>query len=368
MSGPSRPRSPKSGGGVLHATRQRRALALRAADDLLPARPATCGPRSRCASRSAARRGTQPPVIQLRSRRSSPACTQTWWSSSVGSSAWMLRVPSLNPNRLRGVVWVTLVLDVRPKPSCDHRSDTVPKPIRARLRTAWNADLGVVGAGLHAQVAPAAGGVEPVAGEVGESRERGRSARRESESVGAVGIGEQRRSEPERDRECARVEPERFTGVAPAGRGRPRRPRRRRWRRGPGSSAAAASVQAAEQPRQLVAVVGDHVERGEVQVVLGGGDDAGLVRPVERHGAAVRRTRPTSSEPPNRRTAAPTRAPARRRRTAAEQQAAAADAARRGRLDRGSQHDRRGQVGQRLAERVRRRRTSCLTSSAVSSS
>ena len=35
-----------------------------------------------------------------------------------------------------------LVVDVRPKPSCDQRMTTVPRPIRARLRTAWNATWG----------------------------------------------------------------------------------------------------------------------------------------------------------------------------------------------------------------------------------
>ena len=54
----------------------------------------------------------------------------------------MFIVPSLNPNRLRGVDWLVEVVEVRPKPSCDQRTATVPKPIRARLRIAWTATWG----------------------------------------------------------------------------------------------------------------------------------------------------------------------------------------------------------------------------------
>ncbi|GCE00082.1 hypothetical protein EHYA_07807 [Embleya hyalina] len=54
----------------------------------------------------------------------------------------MLRVPSLKPNRLRGVIASGVVDDVLPKPSCDQRTDTTPKPIRARLRIACTATWG----------------------------------------------------------------------------------------------------------------------------------------------------------------------------------------------------------------------------------
>src|SRR6185437_4829130 len=54
----------------------------------------------------------------------------------------MLRVPSLKPIRLRGVCCCAPVAEVRPKPSCVHRVTTVPRPSRARLRTAWNATWG----------------------------------------------------------------------------------------------------------------------------------------------------------------------------------------------------------------------------------
>ena len=54
----------------------------------------------------------------------------------------MLRVPSLKPNMLRGVCASGVVEDVLPKPSCDQRTATLPKPIRARLRIACTATCG----------------------------------------------------------------------------------------------------------------------------------------------------------------------------------------------------------------------------------
>ena len=49
----------------------------------------------------------------------------------------MLLVPSLKPNRLRGVSWSTEVDDVRPYPTWLHRRAAVPKAMRVRLRIAW---------------------------------------------------------------------------------------------------------------------------------------------------------------------------------------------------------------------------------------
>src|ERR1700749_4489990 len=54
----------------------------------------------------------------------------------------MLRVPSLKPSRLRGVASLVEVVEVRPKPSSIQLCSTTPMPIRARLRTAWNATSG----------------------------------------------------------------------------------------------------------------------------------------------------------------------------------------------------------------------------------
>ena len=58
------------------------------------------------------------------------------------SSALRLLVPSLNPNMFRGVDWSRVVDDVRPKPSCEYRTATVPNPTRARLRMACTATCG----------------------------------------------------------------------------------------------------------------------------------------------------------------------------------------------------------------------------------
>ena len=86
-------------------------------------------------------------------------------STAVVSSALTLAVPSLNPNRFRGVAWLVLVDEVRPNPSWDQRTETMPKPSRMRLRTAWTATCGSFGAGLDADVAAGPGGVEVVAAE-----------------------------------------------------------------------------------------------------------------------------------------------------------------------------------------------------------
>src|SRR4029077_10685906 len=99
----------------------------------------------------------------------------------------MLAVPSLKPIRLRGVAWLRLVLAVRPKPSCDQRMTTVPRPIRARVRIGAKttrgargrgadrvkSNLGVVGAGLHADVAAAFELVQLVGGQRRDRRQRG---------------------------------------------------------------------------------------------------------------------------------------------------------------------------------------------------
>ena len=61
---------------------------------------------------------------------------------AASSSATRLLVPSLKPIRLRGVTCALSVLDVRPKPDCDQRSTTLPRPMRVRLRIAWNATCG----------------------------------------------------------------------------------------------------------------------------------------------------------------------------------------------------------------------------------
>src|SRR3954454_18884144 len=81
-----------------------------------------------------------PPASQ--SAPGSSSATQTNWSSALGASAFRLSVPSLNPNRLRGVSCALDVDDVRPKPSCDQRTLTTPAPSRTRFRIACTATWG----------------------------------------------------------------------------------------------------------------------------------------------------------------------------------------------------------------------------------
>ena len=77
----------------------------------------------------------------------------------------MLLVPSLKPIRLRGVAWLLLVLDVRPKPSWNHRIATDAPAEPGQVADRVERDLRVVRARLDAQVAAAAVGLELVAGE-----------------------------------------------------------------------------------------------------------------------------------------------------------------------------------------------------------
>jgi hypothetical protein len=106
----------------------------------------------------------------------------------------MLSVPSLKPIMLRGVCSSGVVEDVLPNPSCDQRTATTPKPIRAEVADGVHRHLRVVGAGLDAQVAAAAVGVERVAGEVREVHQGLGALARQAEPGLAV-LLEQRRPE-----------------------------------------------------------------------------------------------------------------------------------------------------------------------------
>lgn len=142
-------------------------------------------------------------------------------------------------------------------------------------------DLRIVGACLHTQIAAAARPVEVVAGELRQVDQRLGAPVLDAEAVLAV-LLEERRADAEGQREPGRRQPERLTGVVRRRLGEPahravadrvaRRHPRRRLR------------PLLEEGDQLVAVVDGDVERGEVQPVLDGGGDPGLVRAVERHG------------------------------------------------------------------------------------
>ena len=144
-------------------------------------------------------------------------------------------------------------------------------------------DLRVVRARLDDEVAVAARRVEGVGGEVGELDERVGQAVGEAEAVGAVGCDEQRAAEPERDRQarCGQV-----GGLARVVGRRVVRARR---------GAVRARRQTLREPRgdrrpalqerdEVVAVVRRDVERCEVEPVLRGRDDPGLVITGEREG------------------------------------------------------------------------------------
>ena len=180
------------------------------------------------------RRATRyvPPASQPRAAPPSPGWTQTCRSSAAVSSAMMLAVPSLNPNRLRGVTCAGEVDDVRPKPELRppdaRRAERRPRQVADRV----HGDLRVVGAGLDDEVAVGARGIEVVGREVGQLDERLGEPGGEPEPVArrAAAPREQRPPEPEREREPGGREADRLAGVVGRrvvrpGRG-PERPRR----------------------------------------------------------------------------------------------------------------------------------------------
>ncbi len=208
---------------------------------------------------------------------SSPAPSQTCRRIAAVSSARMLLVPSLKPMRLRGVACARLVVEVRPNPSWDQRITTLPRPMRARLRTAWKATWG-------RRRTPARRGPRPSArararrrGRRGRSRSSARPLRPQAEAVLAVAF-EQGRAQAEGDRELGRSQVERLPGVGRRGGahvvGNAGHPARAHLRGGRGP--------VAQQLAHVLGSVHRQVERGDVQAVLGRGGDAGLVAAVER--------------------------------------------------------------------------------------
>lgn len=145
--------------------------------------------------------------------------------------------------------------------------------------------LRVVRAGLDAQVAAAAGRVQVVAGEPGQIDERVGPLVLQAEPP----LGEQRGTEADRQRQPGRFETQRLARVVRRGLGqaavRPVADRvtGRHPLGGPGPLL--------EQRDEFGPVLRGHVERGEVQPVLDGGGDSGLVRTVERHRRATVRGR-----------------------------------------------------------------------------
>ena len=143
-------------------------------------------------------------------------------------------------------------------------------------------DLGVVGARLDAEVAAAALGLQRVALEARQRLERRGPARGQAEAVGAGGIREESGTEAEGDREPARGQAERLARVD------------RRRVVGASDGPALGDLEALGEAGRGIRPLGEQldepvtverrrdVERGEVQAVLRGGDDAGLVSAEER--------------------------------------------------------------------------------------
>ena len=161
--------------GELGAARQRRALALVAADDALLLLEPRAVPASRSPCGSCARRGSVPPAIQA--GPSAVGRPDVLGDAHRGSSALMLAVPSLKPNRLRGVACAVEVDEVRPKPSCDQRIAARPNAMRLRLRIACTATCGSSAQAWMQRSPPDALGHERVAEKRGSGSSSGRRRR-----------------------------------------------------------------------------------------------------------------------------------------------------------------------------------------------
>ncbi len=210
-------------------------------------------------------------------RRRRPRAPRRTSRCSAVSSALRLAVPSLKPSRLRGVACLVDVEEVRPKPSWAQRSATRAEPDPREVADRVHGDLRVVGAGLDAQVAVAAA--------------RGRGCRPGSAAARAATAG-CRSSRPNRSLPSFsnRRRPEAEGEGQPGRRCRPRASPVSlggasygvgQCSRRPSSPAVicrAAAVHSLQQRDQRLARVGGDVEGGEVQPVLRGRGDAGLVR------------------------------------------------------------------------------------------
>ena len=197
------------------------------------------------------------------------------------SSDVMFAVPSLKPNMLRGVTCACEVDDVRPKPSWLQRTATTPKPIRTRLRTACTATCGSSEQAWMTMSPPER------AGSRSSPSEAGQLAQRLGPAVGqAEPVVEQARAVADRHGEVTGREVERLPGVL---RHVPRPPADDAARRRLGAERhpLGGGGPPGQQVAQRVAVVGDDVERDEVQPVLGRRGDAGLPLTAEGHDAVV---------------------------------------------------------------------------------
>ena len=185
---------------------------------------------------------------------------------------------------------------------------TAPRPMRARLRTAWKATCGSSAQAWTQRSPPERSGRARRRAAAGSGRSAAAGAR--PGRSGRAVLVEQRRPEAERHRERGGGRPT-ASPVSCGGSEQRCRCRARPARRA--VIRAAASVHARSRSRRSARARPDDVEGGEVQAVLGRRDDARLVRAVEGD-AAARRRRVGASAPATVRAAARRRAPPARRR------------------------------------------------------
>jgi hypothetical protein len=81
-------------------------------------------------------------------------------------------VPSLNPIRFRGVVWLVDVDDVLPKPNCDHRMAAPAEREPGEVAYRVDGHLRVISTRLDAEVAIGFLRVQLVCGELGQALQR----------------------------------------------------------------------------------------------------------------------------------------------------------------------------------------------------
>ena len=170
--------------------------------------------------------------------------------------------------------------EVRPKPSWDQRMHDDAAADPGEVADGVEGDLRVVGAGLHAEVAAAALGIELVAGQRREldQRRRALSARpKRSAPSRSKNVG----PEAERDRQLRGRQAEGLAGVLEAAPGRPATRRRACAR---SLSRAAAAVQRAQQ---VLHVGARRRRRGRTRRRGAGPAPAWRCRPGARRGTAT---------------------------------------------------------------------------------
>ena len=209
----------------LGAARERRALGLGPADDLLllAERRAVPGLDDHPDPPDREVRAAREPAPAARAL--SPAAPRRARSTSAVSSAFTLAVPSLKPSRFRGVACAVEVDEVRPNPSCDQRMRAEPKAARVRLRTACIATCGSSAQAWTTRSPSERCGSRSSPGKWGSTTSPvGSRSARPNRSTGADRADEQRAPEADGDREAGRRQVHRLAGVVgrrvvrPAGR------------------------------------------------------------------------------------------------------------------------------------------------------